>query len=79
MLFEELRNSSNTEDQFAVLVDTVLAATYVPARNWVLNQLATGSLNGEFRLVAATALVSHALLEAWPMRTTVFGTSLPVD
>jgi hypothetical protein len=66
-LFEELRNESNSEDQFGVILDVLLAAQFEPARNHALELLAAvcGQL-GSFALAAAVALTRHCVKEAWP-------------
>jgi hypothetical protein len=64
----ELKDPSNTADQFAVLADTLLAAPFLPARDDLRAQLHDGTLTDSDKAVAAAnALATHALLASWPV------------
>jgi hypothetical protein len=65
-IFEELRDETNSEDQFSTILEALLAAQFQPARNYAEVVLAGNSgLTGPYALAAAVALARHSAAEAW--------------
>jgi len=66
-IFNELRNDTNSEDQFGAILEPLLAAQFAPARVYAIDLLATvDAKQGRYSLEAAAALARHNAAEAWP-------------
>jgi hypothetical protein len=66
-IFNELRNDTNSEDQFGAILEPLLAAQFAPARVYAIDLLATvDAKHGRYSLEAAVALARHNAAEAWP-------------
>lgn len=66
MVFAELQDPTNTEDQFAALLDVLLEAKYEPAQECVIKSLAGGKLSSDIAVSAANGLAAHEVRGAWP-------------
>jgi hypothetical protein len=63
-MFAELRDSTNTEDQFSAILDMLLKAKFVPARDLAVSLLETPGR--EHALAAAVSAATYWTPGAWP-------------
>jgi len=66
-VFQELKATDNSPEQFAALLDTLLAASFDPARDYAIGLLAEHDVPaGPYSLVAAEALARRCAAHIWP-------------
>lgn len=66
MVLQELKDRSNTEDQFAVLLDVLLLAKFQPAHDYAIECLGQAKLPETFAVATVNSLIIHDVTEAWP-------------
>jgi hypothetical protein len=65
-VFSELRDTRNTEGEFAVLAEILISEGYEPARNYVVGRLQNGAFQGDgTAVVAINILLAHFIPESW--------------
>jgi len=65
-VFDELRDGSNSEDQFGTILEALLAAQFAPARDYAIGLLAgEHAQKGPCAMTAAVVLARHCAPEAW--------------
>jgi predicted NACHT family NTPase len=62
-VFAELQCDTNSEDQFASILDVLLAVQFVPARELAVTRLKSGLPNS---VATAVSLATHCSAETWP-------------
>ena len=66
-IFNELRDATNSEDQFGAILEALLAARFAPARDYAMDKLAVDDAEkSPFSLEAAVTLARYNAAEAWP-------------
>lgn len=66
-VFEELCDGANSVDQFSVILEVLLAANFVPARDHAITVLERDhSQKRPYALAAASGLARHFARDAWP-------------
>jgi hypothetical protein len=63
-IFAELQDDANSEDQFTAILDVLLAAKSVPARDFAVARL--DRPGQRYAMAAAVGLSVHCAAEAWP-------------
>jgi hypothetical protein len=71
MTFAELRNRNNSPAQCEALLEPLLKADFVPARDFAIGLLTGRNLRSESRrgyaFAAATQLLAHFAAQCWPL------------
>lgn len=65
VIFSELKDAPNTDDEFAVLAEILISEGYIPARDYVLGRLQSGALGNGAAVVAVNILLAHSVPESW--------------
>jgi hypothetical protein len=66
-IFDELRDGSNSEDQFGTILEALLNAQFAPARDYAMGLLAgEHAPTGPYAMTAAVVLARHCAPAVWP-------------
>jgi hypothetical protein len=66
-IFDELRDGSNSEDQFGTILEALLSAQFGPARDYAIRLLSSDYVRtGLYAMTTAVVLARHCAREDWP-------------